>query len=358
MSTNFFFKRFEATNFRVFRKFEVASFKRINILSGVNGSGKTALIESLFLSADLSNPACLLRPFMWRGIPLTGDDFQLLFPDSNEEARLQVHTTAGHLDIQLKYGRPDQELILSASKSISPDAKNAISRLSSSSSEGVNLKARFGTSEVSRHLFFSQAGDTVNVTGHYQNAPELATVTYLAPFLQNAPQEVADRVSKLVRKGKKRAFIEHLQILNPDISDVEVLQDGQTAQLYVVRNEMYTPLSLMGGGLRALAEIISCVMISGNGVVMIDELDAALHYSVVPLLWEIIAKTAASENVQIFAITHSRETIEATAVGVRASGRPKDFQYIRVDQIDQEHRSTIYDLDELSDAAELNIEVR
>lgn len=358
MGTNFFFKSLEVHNFRVFKKLKVNSFKRINILSGVNGSGKTALIESLFLSVDLSNPACLLRPFMWRGIPLTGDDLQLLFPNQDSSSHLEVITSVGKLEINLRFGKPDQDLILAASKNLNPDSQSAMSRLSASTSLGVNLKAKMGTAHVTTQLFFSQTGDTVNVTGHNQESVQMVTATYLAPFLQNSFNEVADRVSKIIRKGKKPLLIEYLKVLNSEITDVEVLQDGQTAQLYVVRDNKYTPLALMGGGLRALTDIVSCVMVTSNGVVMIDELDAALHYSIVPKLWEIISKTADAENVQIFAVTHSRETIEAAAVGVRAANRSKDFQYIRVDELEHEHKCTIYNIDELSDASEMNVEVR
>src|ERR1700722_20243656 len=57
---------FTIRNFRSFRDVTVDKCKRVNVLVGENGSGKTALLEGLFLAAGVT-PELVLRTRGWRG---------------------------------------------------------------------------------------------------------------------------------------------------------------------------------------------------------------------------------------------------------------------------------------------------
>jgi hypothetical protein len=57
---------FSIRNFRSFRETKVGDCRRINVVVGDNGSGKTALLEALFLAAGVT-PELALRTRGWRG---------------------------------------------------------------------------------------------------------------------------------------------------------------------------------------------------------------------------------------------------------------------------------------------------
>lgn len=362
MGTKFYFKEITVKNFRVFKDISFKKLRRINIISGINGSGKSAIMETLFLTLDLNNALCLLRPFQWRNIPLGGDELKLLFPSLSEIGKVSVSTNTGTLVIDLNFGAPADNIILSASQSVDPQARSALSQLSSPNLQGVSIVAKskkIGGDENAANLFVSQSGDIVNATGvgtaAYTNTPGV----YLSQTMAVAPQEGADRLSKLIKQGKKSKIIEYIRLLRPEIKDIAVFQDGPVSQVYVeLGDNNFVPVSLMGGGMRALADIVVSVMVSSNGVVFIDELDSALHFSAIPKLWSIIAEIANAENVQIFAVTHSREAIESAAAGIKSSGRSADFQYVRIDDRGDHHSCSHYDMIELGDAMELSVEIR
>ncbi|SIT10995.1 AAA family ATPase [Paracoccus saliphilus] len=360
MGSNYFFHSLDVKNFRIFKSLEINELKGINIFSGINGSGKSAILETLFLSIDLANPICLIRPFNWRGIPLSGDDLKILLPNIHDEAQIRVETKHGPLEIIMNYGKPDDDLKVSISTNVSNEAKAALNQLNAQAVDGINLSAKYGENSTGKlHMFSTQAGENINTTSANYGTAFTSTGVYLSQFAPSHPREISDRFSKLVKMGKKDKFIEYLRILNPNISDIIVLQDANNAQLYVsTLGEMFTPLALMGGGLRALAEIVSSVMISHGGVVFIDELDSALHFSIIPKLWEILAEISLTEEVQLFAITHSRESIRATATGVDNAKRSSDYQYIRVDEFDEFHKCVTYSTDEVHSALDLNVEIR
>lgn len=54
-------------NFRSFNEVKIENFSRINILVGENGSGKTALLEAMFLAGGVS-PEIAVRTRNWRGV--------------------------------------------------------------------------------------------------------------------------------------------------------------------------------------------------------------------------------------------------------------------------------------------------
>lgn len=48
-----------------------------------------------------------------------------------------------------------------------------------------------------------------------------------------------------------------------------------------------------------------------NGILLIDEIENGLHYSVQPDLWRMIFETAQELDVQVFATTHSYDCVQA-----------------------------------------------
>lgn len=95
-----------------------------------------------------------------------------------------------------------------------------------------------------------------------------------------------------------------------------------------------------------------------DGVLFLDEIDTAIHYTKVAKIWAIIARMANEENCQIFATTHSRECIDSAALGIDTAGRKDDFQYLRLERGPTGHYGVSYDMDEIQNAEISNIEIR
>lgn len=54
-------------NFKGYSDCKIENLRRINLVVGDNGSGKTALLEALFLAAG-ATPELVLRARQWRGL--------------------------------------------------------------------------------------------------------------------------------------------------------------------------------------------------------------------------------------------------------------------------------------------------
>jgi AAA15 family ATPase/GTPase len=96
---------------------------------------------------------------------------------------------------------------------------------------------------------------------------------------------------------------------------------------------------------------------ASNGVLLIDEVEIGIHYSIQLELWRLLAQTAIEFNVQIFATTHSDDAVRA--FGITANEKVEvDGQVIRLQGRDGTVEAVDFDEDELAHAREAGMEVR
>ena len=78
------YQTLEIENFRGIKKLEVKDLNSINIFVGKNNSGKSSILEALFLLTGISNPELILRIDRFRNlIHSEEDDFRFAFYNLN-----------------------------------------------------------------------------------------------------------------------------------------------------------------------------------------------------------------------------------------------------------------------------------
>lgn len=153
-----------------------------------------------------------------------------------------------------------------------------------------------------------------------------------------------------------------LRFIDPDIERIAIqigtkpYLDGLPRGGFIVKRkgaDQPIPIGSLGGGVwRMLAIAISITQCRGN-VLLVDEIDTGLHYSVMTEMWQWILKVAKEFDVQVFATTHSFDCVESLA---RASAGRED---VTVQRIEAGKRKPIpYDEEVLRAAAKHHIEVR
>lgn len=112
----------------------------------------------------------------------------------------------------------------------------------------------------------------------------------------------------------------------------------------------------MGDGMwRMLAMAIMLTQCRG-GVLLIDEIDSGLHYSIMGQMWKLIFNAAKELDVQVFATTHSSDCVYSLADLRKEVDRENTISVQRIDS--SKPHSVPYDEEELSIAAQKEIEVR
>ena len=116
------------------------------------------------------------------------------------------------------------------------------------------------------------------------------------------------------------------------------------------------PLKRLGDGAQRLFGIAVALANCQDGILLIDEVENGIHFSIQPALWRMIFTAARKGNIQVFAATHGWDCIVGFAIAANQS--PEVGALIRLEQFKQQIDAIHYSEEELEVAAQQRIEVR
>jgi hypothetical protein len=130
-------------------------------------------------------------------------------------------------------------------------------------------------------------------------------------------------------------------------------RDGHGGIVMMVAGQR-VPVGSLGDGIWRLLGIALSLARARGGVLLVDEIDTGLHYSVLVDMWRLVFETARSLDVQVFATTHSRDCYEALAAVTEPGRNEISLQRIERGKVDAIAFSEL----EIRQAAERGLEVR
>ncbi len=118
---------------------------------------------------------------------------------------------------------------------------------------------------------------------------------------------LANDLAELFKRNRKDTILALLKLFDTRINSIEILTDD----IYIGFESMSQMLSvsMMGDGLRRYLNIVASAANPLIDILLIDEIDNGLHYSVYKKLWQALFALAEASNKQIFVTTHSKETL-------------------------------------------------
>lgn len=373
-------------HFRSHRDVHLNELGRINLLTGMNNTGKTVALEALFLLSLPAYPQIAIDQLRrLRGYSTAQSSLDLaeawesLFYnwDRSKEIFLEVEEDHGSLQAsKTNWGRQKRSLrirpLLASDADESSETPFGTQERLFDEAEGV-IESTELVRRIRGLVVQSTTTDgqllTQRITGrpseisHIRQVPndwddESSVALIPARGITSSSQE-AQRYSRLQIERRQREVLELLKIIDPRLKDLVV---GATRRGSVIYGDLGTnhlmPLSLMGDGMARTLSIALSMVNSKDGVVLIDEVENGLHYSVLVRLWELIAGTARKLNVQVFAATHSDECIRAVNEAMKNLNYTQDLKLYRFDISKEGTRAIGYSANELDAAIETDQEVR
>ncbi len=165
----------------------------------------------------------------------------------------------------------------------------------------------------------------------------------------------------LVLTPEEEEIIESLRIVEPQVERLAFLAEGRGTSANILLKlkglKQRVPLGSLGGGMRHLLALVLNLLSARGGVLLVDEIDTGLHYSVMVDMWRLIVETARRLDVQVLATTHSLDCVRALA---RLRKKyPELAAEVTVHRVEKDASKTVvYDADEIVIAAESQLEVR
>lgn len=347
-------------NFRSFNPLKIDRLGKINIVSGYNNSGKTSLLEAVFLLSGGAHPSLLLNENVVRGVAVTsGSDhvvhsamWQPMFHDLDMSRAVEItgdHLLRGEVKIRLTLERPNLfELPLDNGKATIGDKHQNKEMLKLSYILNGQTIATFNT---------SLTGNTVQVQTD-QPEIQISFPATILSFRNRNHEHDAKRLGRLRQQKKSDLVVEALRVIEPRLRSLEVNSiTGKDTIWGDTGLSEQVPLPVMGDGMMQLARVVLAISSAPDGVALIDEIENGLHHSVLSKVWQVIEKAAEQFNTQIVATTHSYECIAAAGKVFEESSDDVFFLH-RLETTETGTRCVTYDKETMEAAIQHNMEVR
>ena len=387
MPTDLILNSLEIQRFRCFRELRIGHLGRVNLIVGKNNVGKSTVLEALRLFARPASLADLLEIFATRNEIANPEDFRRGEYDINDLpfGRLFFGRRATISD-SLTIGpaaSPEQILTIALAdrntfqNDIDQDFvnihRNEVAKLNGSIIFIINSEFQLLTSgrpvlhKIRREI--TAAGNQVirlePIVGSLRGFP----CHYVGP--DGLGLDDIDMLWNDVSLSPlEEEVINALRIISPEVERVAMRppdvwprvgqhrsnSEGRVPFVKIDAFEVAIPLRTLGDGVNRLFGIALALAHAKSGLLLIDEIENGIHYSVQADLWRLVFETAARLNVQVFATTHSYDCIKAFEEAARES--EEDGVLVRLARKGDRTLVGEFDERELEIAVEGEIEVR
>lgn len=378
-------KSFQVKNFRLFQHLKVNKLSHVNLIVGKNNSGKSTFLEAIQLYASNASASILLdlvdsRQESWQSeVQPHFHDFiensvrHLFFghqlPEINEEgiclgeinSEVQLHINTAVYQIQngeegtIKkvriYESDIQDDLSNIEISLVAEERGKTKRLFDlfRNSRDIQRHSRLYDRRKTEFKYNWQIVPTENMPNRKIAALwDLTSLTHLESEVISALQLIDSRISDI-------AFVEDInKIRSNSLRSRE--QDTRIPLVKIEGIDEPLPLKSMGDGITRLFHIIVALVNAQNGILLIDEFENGLHWSVQPKIWDIIFQLSQKLNVQIFATTHSRDCI--AGFDWAWNQNPEMGAFFRLDEKQGVIKATEYTSETLTDSLDMAVEIR
>lgn len=302
-------KDLEIKNFRGLKKIKLQDLKRFNLFIGDNGSGKTSILDALFVSINPNNPTLLPRTNRFRNIENVdySSFFKMFFNDFNFKNAISITNKINGREFSTKI-YPKFEQLEGYPKDADSEIETKIS--------GMNLDFKFRGKKYQAEIELKK--DLNNQKTNLFQDPFVVKTddkfkavisgTYLNSFNANDLRNITSRLNDALEKKKKLNVIEFLKKYRDTISDVYINETGGI----MITDDKFpigVPLNIYGDGLvRGLSIFLSSL--EGNDIILYDEIENGLHWSKQQEVFSSMNEIAETLGNQYFITTHSQDAIK------------------------------------------------
>jgi hypothetical protein len=195
---------------------------------------------------------------------------------------------------------------------------------------------------------------------NFESGPELGPVTEFFPSSAwNLPMLPAQMFSQLSLQQREKAIVDAVRDeFEPSLESLVVLSPSGTPGLYAGLRYLKEklPIGYLSAGISRFIAMLSAVLIRGQGVVLIDEIENGISYKIFQSLWKYLLKFAVDNDTQIFATTHSLECVRALLPAMQ--DHEDDFTLLRAERTNGSSAITLVPGRFLESAIDQGVEVR
>jgi|SRR6476661_4606407 len=340
--------------FRGLRDLTLQDLGQINILVGGNNSGKTSVLEAISTYCRPLDPLEWLNTSWRREIKYSRkpqlDALKWLFPQNREVDPVDFYEGETYISsngaFPVKESRAiyrEFEGVFELDENQENSTKYPLKEIDEEIDfenvlRGAELQLKAKIAEHDFSLTFEILENQRFVINKKNTLYAPCPIETVTPYSHRIEPLEIKLLSEAIIQRFKPEVIKLLQVMDSGITDLAILSpSGKRSSLYIDHQQIgIAPLSAFGDGVRRLLFIALTLSKVRGGVLLIDELETAIHTEALrsSFLW--LVQWCKQMNVQLFATTHSLETIDAI---LDASESETDLVLYRLEQRESETKA-------------------
>ena len=359
----------ELRGFRGFESYTLTDLATVNLIVGKNNCGKSSVLEAVELIVSSGHLSVFAEVARRRGELIkyrpgyTVDISHLFFGHICEPGARFILWSDDDYKLSAR--------ILSLEE-VGEDAetweirRNTVLRRDLDAEEENNpaFGLRIESDSEGRSAVFPVAKNGTLLSGYWPSS--LRSVSSELPVrwlgLESfATARMRDAWDEVLAEGREDEIARDMQLLVPEIESIHFLTVGRTSGGGILVGHRgggrRTPIGSYGDGLRRLLALRLALVGANHGFLLIDEIDAGLHWTVMEDLWRLLVEVAIKSNVQVFATTHSLDCIRGLGSLVRS--RPDLTEEVAMHKVHPSlEQAVCFPGEQIAIAVEQGIELR
>ena len=341
-------------HFRCYQNLKVAGLKRVNVIVGGNGTGKTALLESIFLAGG-GSPEIALRLQNFRGMgtaqEISGDGLRSLWKDLFFGFDQNVPV---RIDLIDNSARPRS---LSVSLTEDDEVSLPIEEYESGSGIVRNIPIEFVWTDSSGTF---RSRPVINENGRiaFPSARNTNVTAFFPAQFRLNPEETAKRLSDLNKEDELGGMVELIHEVYPEVASTSVEHNAGSWQTFVKLEGMKSriPIGLHSAGATKFVALVLGIASMVGGCVLIDEIENGFYYDRLPAIWDALYAVAVESRCQLFITTHSMECLRALQPALEKHG--KHFALLKTERRGPDAKVFVSSGESMTAAIESGFEIR
>lgn len=358
-------REFRIRNFRCFEELLLPKLGRVNLIVGKNNVGKSSVLDAIRIYASNGQPDVL-----WE-IVKARDEHR--HAKRTAQALLSLFRAGGDVHEGIELGPTDDRLLISVQfrREVRSDEGavhfEIVDHPEDESPVDIRVDLIVKAESTQRRLPLMRDFESYlrrDITFRRENLrtepqPRLQSVFVAANGLTGELQaQLWDDVALSARENDVESS---LRLIVPNLERVSLIgsKDSRERSPFakLVMSETPVPLRRLGDGVNRLFGMALALVNSQAGILLVDEIENGIHYSVQERLWAFILDVSRRLNVQVFATSHSWDCVKAFQRATAACAAEEGV-LTRLEFADGSVRASQFDEPELAIATREQIEIR
>lgn len=318
--------------FRSLRQLKLEGLGRVNLITGRNNTGKSSILEALRILASDASPPVLSSILRYREEDIGEAEEPGRAVDAESLSQLgnlftgfpQMSEIKEPIVLAANGGKRAMRLTIAVglfSEQREPDGTRRLvpQQQTLPLPETELMPALVIESGSARRIlpldYLRRLTRGRMFRGDMPEEPRVPCV-FVSPYGGERTANLGPLWDKIALSDREKDVVEALKIIAPEIMAVSMVGgEGQRqTRTAIVRSSGFkrpVPLRSFGDGLNRLFGIILSLVNAKDGFLLIDEFENGMHHTVQLDVWRGILRLSKLLNVQVFATSHSWDSIEA-----------------------------------------------